>query len=99
MQQYAQPLAYAANRGVGARLRIHDQVIRRSGRILCQAIAEGSGIDAKVQRGEVLGVVMVGGATRMPAVRRAVAEFFGEQGGVRVLTDVILSEQRRRFDA
>jgi molecular chaperone HscA len=44
--------------------------------------------DARVQRGDVLGVVMVGGATRMPAVRRAVGEFFGEQGHVRVLTDV-----------
>ena len=44
--------------------------------------------DARVQRGEVLGVVMVGGATRMPAVRRAVAEFFGDDGPSRVLTDL-----------
>jgi len=44
--------------------------------------------DARVQRGEVLGVVMVGGATRMPAVRRAVAEFFGADGTSRVLTDL-----------
>jgi len=33
--------------------------------------------DAKVQRDEVQGVVMVGGATRMPAVQAAVGEFFG----------------------
>jgi molecular chaperone HscA len=44
--------------------------------------------DARVQRGEVLGVVMVGGATRMPAVRRAVAGFFGADGPSRVLTDL-----------
>jgi len=44
--------------------------------------------DARVQRDEVLGVVMVGGATRMPAVRRAVAEFFGANGTSRVLTDL-----------
>ena len=37
--------------------------------------------DARVQRGDVVGVVMVGGATRMPAVRRAVGEFFGPDGG------------------
>jgi molecular chaperone HscA len=42
--------------------------------------------DAKVQRDDVLGVVMVGGATRMPMVRRAVGEFFGT--AARVLTDV-----------
>ncbi len=44
--------------------------------------------DARVQRGDVVGVVMVGGATRMPAVRRAVGEFFGPDGGARVLTNV-----------
>ena len=34
----------------------------------------------RVQRDDVQGVVMVGGATRMPAVRRAVGEFFGATG-------------------
>jgi molecular chaperone HscA len=33
--------------------------------------------DAGLKAGEVDGVVLVGGATRVPAVRRAVAEFFG----------------------
>jgi molecular chaperone HscA len=33
--------------------------------------------DAKLTRDEVKGVVLVGGSTRMPQVRRAVAEFFG----------------------
>ncbi|MDR1889366.1 MAG: Fe-S protein assembly chaperone HscA [Zoogloeaceae bacterium] len=35
--------------------------------------------DAGLQPGEVKGVVMVGGATRMPQVQRAVAEFFGRE--------------------
>ena len=34
--------------------------------------------DAQMQPGEIKGVVLVGGATRMPQVRRAVAEFFGQ---------------------
>ncbi|MFC4157838.1 Fe-S protein assembly chaperone HscA [Chitinimonas lacunae] len=33
--------------------------------------------DAKIEREEVSGVVLVGGATRMPHVRATVAEFFG----------------------
>lgn len=40
--------------------------------------------DAKVTRDEVQGVVMVGGSTRMPAVRAAVSELFGRE----VLTNV-----------
>ena len=35
--------------------------------------------DAKVGKGEIDGVVMVGGSTRMPLVRQAVAEFFGRE--------------------
>ena len=44
--------------------------------------------DAKLKPADVQGVVMVGGATRMPMVRRAVAEFFGAEGASRVLTDL-----------
>jgi molecular chaperone HscA len=33
--------------------------------------------DAKIQRDDVQGVVMVGGSTRMPQIQHAVAEFFG----------------------
>ena len=40
--------------------------------------------DAKLARDEVNGVVLVGGSTRMPSVRAAVAEFFGRPP----LTDV-----------
>ena len=34
--------------------------------------------DAQLQPSEIKGVVLVGGATRMPQIRRAVAEFFGQ---------------------
>ncbi len=34
--------------------------------------------DAQLQPSDIKGVVLVGGATRMPQVRRAVAEFFGQ---------------------
>ena len=34
--------------------------------------------DAQLQPSDIKGVVLVGGATRMPQIRRAVAEFFGQ---------------------
>ncbi len=34
--------------------------------------------DAQLQPADIKGVVLVGGATRMPQIRRAVAEFFGQ---------------------
>ncbi len=44
--------------------------------------------DGQVRRDDVRGVVMVGGATRMPVVRAAVAAFFGPAGQDKVLTDL-----------
>ncbi len=35
--------------------------------------------DAKLKSDELQGIVLVGGATRMPQIRRAVAEFFGRE--------------------
>ena len=42
---------------------------------ICRGVIE----DAKVDVSEIRGVVLVGGSTRMPAVRRAVAALFGKQ--------------------
>ena len=35
--------------------------------------------DARLQPGELKGIVLVGGATRMPQIRRAVGQFFGRE--------------------
>jgi len=43
--------------------------------------------DARVDRADVKGVVMVGGSTRMPVVREAVGGFFAA-GAAQILTDV-----------
>jgi molecular chaperone HscA len=47
--------------------------------------------DAKVARDDVQGVVMVGGSTRMPAVRTAVGEFFGREPLVDLNPDEVVA--------
>ncbi len=47
--------------------------------------------DAKVARDEVQGVVMVGGSTRMPAVRRAVGTYFGREPLVNLNPDEVVA--------
>ncbi len=47
--------------------------------------------DAQVDKDEVKGVVMVGGSTRMPVVRRAVAEFFGTEPLVNLNPDEVVA--------
>lgn len=47
--------------------------------------------DAKVAKTEVQGVVLVGGSTRMPAVRTAVGEFFGREPLVNLNPDEVVA--------
>ncbi len=47
--------------------------------------------DAKLTPAEVQGVVMVGGSTRMPQVRRAVAEFFGKAPLINLNPDEVVA--------
>ncbi|WP_028997532.1 Fe-S protein assembly chaperone HscA [Azohydromonas australica] len=47
--------------------------------------------DAKVARDEVQGVVMVGGSTRMPAVRHAVGAYFGRDPLVNLNPDEVVA--------
>ena len=47
--------------------------------------------DAHLARDEVKGVVMVGGSTRMPQVRRAVADFFGTEPLINLNPDEVVA--------
>ena len=47
--------------------------------------------DAKLKTKDLSGVVMVGGSTRMPQVRRAVAEFFGTEPLVNLNPDEVVA--------
>ena len=47
--------------------------------------------DAKLKPDELQGIVLVGGSTRMPQVRRAVAEFFGREPLVNLNPDEVVA--------
>jgi molecular chaperone HscA len=47
--------------------------------------------DAKLAREEVKGVVLVGGSTRMPQIRRAVAQFFGREPLINLNPDEVVA--------
>ncbi|SEL53378.1 Chaperone protein HscA [Variovorax sp. YR750] len=47
--------------------------------------------DAKLKAEELQGIVLVGGSTRMPQVRRAVAEFFGREPLVNLNPDEVVA--------
>jgi molecular chaperone HscA len=47
--------------------------------------------DARLSKDEIKGVVMVGGSTRMPQVRRAVAEFFGHEPLINLNPDEVVA--------
>lgn len=47
--------------------------------------------DARMQREEVQGVVLVGGSTRMPQIRRAVHDFFGREPLVNLNPDEVVA--------
>lgn len=47
--------------------------------------------DAKLSKDDIKGVVMVGGSTRMPQVRRAVGDFFGQEPLINLNPDEVVA--------
>ncbi len=76
--------AYALNRQVYESL--IAPLIDRSLRICSQAV-----MDAGISKEEIKGVVLVGGSTRIPAVRKAVASFFGKEPLTNVDPDQVVA--------
>ncbi|HMN94457.1 MAG TPA: Fe-S protein assembly chaperone HscA [Hydrogenophaga sp.] len=79
--------------------RIIEQAVRREDFEACTAGLTGRTMaavrkvlrDAGVDKEEVQGVVMVGGSTRMPVVRRTVGEFFGREPLVNLNPDEVVA--------
>ena len=71
----------------------HDQFADASRELTQRTLAAVKRVlrDARLDRGDVQGVVMVGGSTRMPVVRKAVAEFFGQEPLVNLNPDEVVA--------
>ena len=71
----------------------HDQFADASRELTQRTLAAVKRVlrDARLDRGDVQGVVMVGGSTRMPVVRKAVAEFFGHEPLVNLNPDEVVA--------
>jgi molecular chaperone HscA len=65
---------------------IADPLVARSIAVTRQVVR-----DARVDRAEIDGVVLVGGATRMPLVRRAARDFFGREPLVNLDPDQVVA--------
>ena len=71
----------------------HDQFADASRGLTQRTLAAVKRVlrDARLDRSDVQGVVMVGGSTRMPVVRRAVAEFFGKEPLINLNPDEVVA--------
>ena len=54
-------------------------------------ICDKAMVDAGIQKSELAGVVLVGGSTRIPAIRRAVSDYFGKPALTNVNPDEVVA--------